>query len=92
MKTEYDTLMRNQTWILVSRPHDKKVLTNRWVFKTKRDLHGQVYKYKARLVVRRYVQIEGIDFQELYVPVARYESIRTLFVAAVNEEINIIWT
>lgn len=78
MKKEYDTLQENTTWILVPRPINKKVLTNRWVFRTKRNQDGQVEQYKARLVARGHTQEYGVDYDEIFPPVARYEIIRTL--------------
>jgi len=89
MKKEYDTLRENKTWILVPRPNDKKILTNRWVFKTKTNKNGEIEKYKARLVARGHTQELGIDYEEVFAPVARYEAIRTLFAASVNEEMHV---
>lgn len=86
MKIEYDTLKENKTWILVPRPKNKKVLSNRWVFKIKLTQDGQIEKYKARLVARGHIQEEGIDYEEVFAPVARYEIIRSLLAAAANEE------
>ncbi|CAK9827765.1 Retrovirus-related Pol polyprotein from transposon TNT 1-94 [Anthophora retusa] len=81
--------MENRTWILVPRPKDKKVLTNKWVFKTKIKPDGEIEKYKARLVARGHTQKYGIDYEDIFAPVARYEIIRTLFAAAVNEQMHI---
>lgn len=86
MKIEYDTLKENKTWILVPRPKNKKVLSNRWVFKIKLTQDGQIEKYKARLVARGHIQEEGIDYEEVFAPVARYEIIRSLLAAAINEK------
>lgn len=89
LKKEYDTLIENKTWILVPRPSNKKILTNRWVFKTKTNHHGEIEKYKARLVARGHTQELGIDYEEVFAPVARYETIRTLLAASVNEEMHV---
>lgn len=89
MKNEIETLKRNKTWSLVPRPKNEKILTNRWVFKIKRNSIGQIEKYKARLVVRGHVQKTGIDYEEIFAPVARYEIIRTLLAAAVEEEMHV---
>lgn len=60
---------------------NKKVLSSKWVFKLKRNQDGSIDKYKARLVARGYEQRAGIDYEEVFAPVARYETIRTLLVA-----------
>jgi hypothetical protein len=86
MKKEYDTVQENGTWILVPRPSNKKILTSRWVFKTKVDESGKIKKYKARLVARGHTQEYGVDYEEVFAPVAKYEAIRPLLAAAVNEE------
>lgn len=86
MKTEFETLQENNTWTLVPRPEVKKILTNRCVFKIKQGPNGETEKYKARLVARGHIQQKGIDYEEVFAPVTRYESIRALLAASVNEE------
>jgi len=68
---EYKGLLENKTWILVPRPKDKKILSNRWVFKTKLNQEGKVEKFKARLVVRGHTQKEGVDYEETFAPVVK---------------------
>jgi len=89
MNKEIEALHQNNTWKLVSRPRNKKVLTNRWVFKTKYNKDGSVNKYKARLVARGHTQRKGIDYEEVFAPVTRYETIRTLLAAAVECEMHV---
>lgn len=86
MTTEFQTLQENNTWKLVPRPEGKKILTNRWVFKIRRNQYGEIDRYKARLVARGHIQRKGVDYEEVFAPVARYESIRALLAASVNEE------
>jgi len=86
MDKEIKTLQENNAWTLVPRPEGKKILTSKWVFKIKRDQNAQIKRYKARLVARGHTQRKGIDYEEVFAPVARYESIRTLLAASVNEE------
>lgn len=83
---EYKTLIENETWILVPRPKNKKILSNRWMFRIKKTQEGKIDRYKAKLVARRFAQEEGVDYDEVFAPVARYETIRTLLACAVNEK------
>jgi len=89
MKIEYKTLIENGTWILVQRPNNKKILSNQGVFRIKKTQEGKIDKYKARLVVRGCMQKEDVDYDEVFAPVVRYETIRTLLACAVNEEMRI---
>lgn len=82
-------MQENKTWTLVPRPTNKKILTNRWVFKVKTNRDGKIEKYKARLVARGHTQKLGIDYEEVFAPVARYETIRTLLAASVNEGMHV---
>lgn len=59
-------------------PKDKNVIGTKYIFKNKYDEHGTVTRNKARLVAKGYAQIEGIDFEETFAPIARLESIRIL--------------
>ncbi|KAH9124961.1 hypothetical protein AeMF1_004353 [Aphanomyces euteiches] len=77
MDAEYDSLMENETWVLVDRPSDRKVIDNRWVYKIKHDREGNL-RYKARLVIKGYEQVEGLDFDETFAPVVRFETLRTV--------------
>jgi hypothetical protein len=60
--------------------HDQKSkmssVRTKWIFKNKSDAHGTVVCNKARLVAQGYTQVEGVDFDETFAPVARLESIR----------------
>ncbi|GJX25281.1 putative ribonuclease H-like domain-containing protein [Tanacetum coccineum] len=67
-------------WTLVDLPHGKKAIGTKWVFKNKKDQRGIVVRNKARLVAQGYRQEEGVDYDEVFAPVARIEAIR-LFLA-----------
>ncbi|GKB00146.1 putative ribonuclease H-like domain-containing protein, partial [Tanacetum coccineum] len=67
-------------WTLVDLPRDKWAIGTKWVFRDKKDERGIVVKNKARLVTRGHTQEEGIDYDEVFAPVARIEAIR-LFLA-----------
>lgn len=77
MKEEMDSLMKNQTFELVKLPKGKKLLKNKWVFKNKKD-GEKIVKRKARLVVKGCNQKKGIDFDEIFSPVVKMTSIRTI--------------
>ncbi|GKB23307.1 putative ribonuclease H-like domain-containing protein, partial [Tanacetum coccineum] len=69
-----------KVWILVDLPSGKKAIGTKWVFRNKRDERSIVVKNKARLVAQGFRQEEGIDYDEVFAPVARIEAIR-LFLA-----------
>jgi hypothetical protein len=81
MQEELNNFMRNEVWNLVPRPN-QNVVGTKWVFHNKQDEHGVVTRNKARLVAKCYSQVEGLDFDETYAPVARLESIRILLAYA----------
>jgi hypothetical protein len=85
MMEEMDSIEENGTWSLVDLPPGRKSIGMKWVFKVKRDEHGAVSKYKARLVVKGYVQRHGIDYDEVFAPVARLDSVRLLIALAAHE-------
>ena len=58
------------------------MIGTKWIFKNKYDEHGTVIRNKSRLVAQGYTQVEGIDFDETFVPIARLESIRILLAIA----------
>lgn len=59
----------NKVWILVDLPQGRKAIYNKWVSKLKRKADDSIERYKARLVVKRYTQQEGIDQKEIFTPV-----------------------
>ncbi|GJU30566.1 ribonuclease H-like domain-containing protein [Tanacetum coccineum] len=65
-----------KVWILVDLPYEKKAIRTKWVYKNKKDERGVVVRNKARLVVQGYRQEEGMDYDEVFAPVARIEAIR----------------
>jgi hypothetical protein len=81
MQEELNNFTRNEEWHLVPRPN-QNVVGTKWVFRNKQDEHGVVTRNKARLVAKGYSQVEGLDFDETYAPVARLEPIRILLTYA----------
>ncbi|GJR18882.1 putative ribonuclease H-like domain-containing protein [Tanacetum coccineum] len=80
MQEELLQFKLQKVWVLVDLPYGKKVIGTKWVFKNKRDERSIVVKNKARLVAQGFRQEEGIDYDEVFAPVAKIEAIR-LFLA-----------
>ncbi|GJS10709.1 putative ribonuclease H-like domain-containing protein [Tanacetum coccineum] len=80
MQEELLQFKLQQVWILVDLPFGKRAIRTKWVFKNKKDERGIVIRNKARLVAQGHRQEEGIDYEEVFAPVARIEAIR-LFLA-----------
>ncbi|GKA37441.1 putative ribonuclease H-like domain-containing protein, partial [Tanacetum coccineum] len=80
MQEEFLQFKLQKVWVLVNLPNGKKVIGTKWVFRNKRDERSIVVKNKARLVAQGFRQEEGIDYDEVFAPVARIEAIR-LFLA-----------
>ena len=84
MKEEINSIERNQTWELVDPPQYKKPISLKWVYKVKVNPKGEVVKYKVRLVEKGFLQKVGIDYGEVYAPVARIETVRLVVAITTN--------
>ena len=71
MKVEIDTLEQNQTWKLVDLPPGKTPIGREWVYRIKYKPNGSIDRYKARLVAKRFTQVEGVDYMTTFSPVAK---------------------
>nr|GEV87674.1 hypothetical protein [Tanacetum cinerariifolium] len=80
MQEELHQFDRLDVWELVDRPLCKNVINMKWLWKNKHDEENTVIRNKSRLVAKGYAQKEGVDFKELFAPVARLEAVR-LFIA-----------
>jgi hypothetical protein len=84
MQTEMQSIEANKTWDVNDLPKNQKAIGLKWVFKVKKDPNGNVVKHKARLVAKGYAQRQGVDFDEVFAPVARIETVRVLLALAVQ--------
>nr|GEV88416.1 hypothetical protein [Tanacetum cinerariifolium] len=82
MQEELLQFKMQKVWILVDLSHGKRAIGTEWVFRNKKDERGIVVRNKARLVVQGHTQEEGIDYKEVFAPVARIEAIRLFLVYA----------
>ncbi|KAL8155216.1 hypothetical protein AgCh_000556 [Apium graveolens] len=89
MQEELNEFERNKVWTLVPIPKNRSVVGSKWVFRNKTDSDGLITRNKARLVGKGYSQQEGIDYDEIFVPVARLEAIRIFLAYAAHKKFTV---
>jgi hypothetical protein len=86
MNEEYHSLMENDTWDLVPLPKGRKLVRCKWVYRTKYASDGSVERHKAQLVSKGFSQVEGIDYNETFSPVAKMNSIHLVLALATSHK------
>jgi hypothetical protein len=82
-----DALKKAGTWGVVKRPKGRNIVKSKWVFRVKKDANGRIERYKARLVVKGFTQVYGVNYYDTFAPVAKLASIHTILaIAARNNE------
>ena len=89
INAELLSIWKNNVWHKDEVPAGVTPLTTKWIFKIKRGEQGQIIKFKARLCVRGFEQELGIDFEEVFAPVMRHNSLRTLLAMAAAHDYEI---
>jgi hypothetical protein len=86
-ENEIRALTELQTWQLVPLPPGRRALSCKWVFKRKLNANGTVERYKARLVIRGFEQLAGVDFFAVFAPVARRSTVRLFFSVVASRDL-----
>jgi hypothetical protein len=81
---EWLSLVGNSTWTIVEKKPFMKVIPCKWVYTIKTDGNGKLDRFKARLVAGGHMQIEGLDYNEIYAHVTKHANVRTLLLVAAN--------
>ena len=89
MTIEYESIMENDVWEVVPRPQGKTVVTSKWIYKIQHAADGSMEKYKARFVAHGFSQKEGIEYDVIFAPVARYMTIHSIITLATSQGWNL---
>ena len=82
---ELRSIHKHQTWTLVPKPADKKIIAVKWIYRTKYNADGTVNKLKARLVAKGFIQQARVNYGDTFAPLARLDTIKLLLAVATQQ-------
>ena len=89
MQSEMNSIYQNDVWSLVESPSQRKPINCKWIFKKKVGADGTVCSYKARLVAQGFSQKIGIDYDETFSSVVRFESLHSVLALAAQHNLHV---
>jgi hypothetical protein len=89
-EAKYNYLLKNNTRRLVPLPHDRKPAKCKWVYKVKTHFDGFVAKFKAHIMAKGYTHQHGVDCNQAFNPIVKYESIKTVLVIVAQQKMEIV--
>ena len=85
MNEEFDALVQNGTWELVSSTSMQNLVGYKWVFRIKQLLDGSIDRYKARLVAKGFHQRPGMDYHDTFSSIVKLTTIRLILSLAASK-------
>jgi hypothetical protein len=90
IQEEHESLVRNKTWTICQLPFGRKAIEGKWILKYKPRFKTTAPRYKARFVIKGFSQVQGVDYNETYAPVAKTYSFRMVMAIAAARDLEMI--